>query len=124
MGLLTWAIYHALMWIGNGWLNLSLASWYTAAAAFPIACWVLGRIPPRIGFVMCVGIFLYSLISILSDFLNKEGIVLNLCFIGFPVVLPIYILYHYSLSAWWGVLFFPVGLLVGLLFYRKIESND
>jgi hypothetical protein len=58
------------------------------------------------------------------DFFNKEGLILNICFVLIPFVLPLYLLYRYSLSGWWGLLLFPVGIFAGWVFYHILEQSS
>lgn len=124
VGLFTWAIYHTFEWIENNWLELTLAWGYTAAAAFLTSCWILGRLAGRIGFWACLLLFLHTLKEIFLGFFNKEGIILNICFFLIPLVLPIYLLRSYALSSWWGLLLFPIGVLVGTRFHSKLDADS
>ena len=73
--------------------------------------------------VACLMLFTSCLLDVLGDFFNKEGLILNICFVLFPLILPGYVLYAYSLSLWWGVLAFPAGLIAGLIFYAILDSE-
>lgn len=122
IGLGTWLLYTLLMWIGVGWFHLPLAPWYTAGFAFVATCWLLGRTVVGIGLLTTLQVLAITLISLLGDFFNKDGLILNICFVLIPLVLPGYILYRYALSMWWGVLLFPIGFVLGKLFYTLLEK--
>jgi hypothetical protein len=57
----------------------------------------------------------------LMDFFNKEELILNICFVLILFVLPLYLLYPYSLSGWWALLFIAVGL-YGRAFYHILDD--
>jgi hypothetical protein len=101
VSLSTWLLYHLFMWIGASWLYLPFASWYTPVIAFLLSTWLLGRMLARIDFLTSLQILFTTLLSLLLDFFHKEGLILNICFLLIPVVLPAYLLYRYALSLWW-----------------------
>lgn len=124
IGLGTWLLYTLLMWIGVGWFHLPLASWYTAGFAFVATCWLLGRMVAGIGLLTTMQVVVITLLSLLGDFFNKNGLILNICFVLIPFVLPGYILYRYALSMWWGFLLFPIGFVLGKYFYKLLEETS
>lgn len=123
IGVGTWLLYTLLMWVGVGWSHLPLAPWYTAGFAFLTTCWLLGRMVAGIGLLMTLQVLVITLISLLGDFFNKDGLILNICFFLIPLVLPGYILYRYALSVGWGFLLFPIGFVLGKLFYKLLEET-
>lgn len=124
IGLSTWLLNTLLMWVGAGWLGLPLASWYTIPLAFLLTSWIVSKFLPASNMSAALLLLLFSLGSILMDFFNKEGLILNICFVLIPFVLPLYLLYRYSLSGWWGLLMIPVGLFVGRVFYYILEESS
>jgi hypothetical protein len=60
--------------------------------------------------------------SVVLDCLHKEGLILHLCFVVIPVVLPMVVLAHWALSWGWMVVCFPVGVVLGLLFYTFLDA--
>jgi hypothetical protein len=120
----TWLLNALFMWIGAGWLGLPLAPWYTIPITFLLTCWLADKFVFG-GSLKAIWLLLFvSLASILLDFFNKEGLILNICFVLIPFVLPLYLLYRYSLSGWWGLLLFPVGIFAGWVFYHILEQSS
>jgi Helicase conserved C-terminal domain len=122
-GLCVWLLYALLMWIGVGWFDLPLASWYTVGLALLLTCWLLGKSLTRIGLWMSIRLLLFLVWSLLVDFTHKEGLVLNTCFFLMPVVLPIGLLLAFRLSLWWSFVLFPSGFAIGKLLYTFIEER-
>jgi hypothetical protein len=60
--------------------------------------------------------------SVVLDCLHKEGLILHLCFVVIPVVLPAVVLAHWGLSFGWVFVCFPVGIVLGLLFYTFLDA--
>src|SRR5262245_33721638 len=60
--------------------------------------------------------------SVVFDCLHKEGLILHLCFVVIPVVLPAAALAHWALSLGWVFVCFPVGIVLGLLFYTFLDA--
>jgi hypothetical protein len=60
--------------------------------------------------------------SVGLDCLHKEGLILNLCFVGIPVVLPAVVLSHMALSLGWVFVCFPVGIVLGLCCYTCLDA--
>jgi hypothetical protein len=124
VGLCTWLLYTLLMWIGRGWFDLTLASWYMVGVAFLLLCWLLGRFVLGSGLLPSLYALFITLTSLLGDFFYKDGLILNICFLIIPLVLPAAILYRYGLSIWWGLLLFPIGFVIGKLFYNLLEETS
>ena len=126
-GLATWIFYSLFVWIGKSWLEMDLAAWYALPLAFAAALAALGKLPlvfgVPFGAYACLMLFNSCLLDVLGDFFNKEGLILNICFVLFPLILPGYVLYAFSLSSWWGLLVFPAGLIAGLIFYAILDSE-
>ena len=123
LGLGTWLFYQLFLWIGTAWFEYTLSAWYTIGAAFLTTCWMLGRLVGGFDLRSSLYFFYIALKSVLLDFFNKEGLILNICFVLLPLVGPLWLLYRYELSAWWGLLLFPLGLCCGLLFYSRLERE-
>ncbi len=124
IGLSTWLLNSLLMWIGVGWLDLPLSSWFIAPIAFLLICGLVSQLVPEGNLKVILLLLLVSFLSILMGFLNKEGLILNICSVLIPFVLPLYLLYRYSLSGWWSLLFIPVGIFVGWAFYHILEASS
>jgi hypothetical protein len=124
IGLVTWLLYGLLMWVGTGWFDLPLASWYTAGFALLLTCWLLGRIVARSSILVGLYILYITLSSLFLDFFNKDGFILNICFVLMPFGLPAFLLYRYELSMWWGCLLVPLGFVLGKLFYNRLEGTS
>jgi hypothetical protein len=60
--------------------------------------------------------------SVVLDCLHKEGLILHLCFVVIPVSLPAVALTHWALSLGWVFVCFPVGSVLGLLFYTVLDA--
>jgi hypothetical protein len=60
--------------------------------------------------------------SMVLDCLHKEGLILHLCFVVIPVVLPAVLLSRLALSLGWVFVCFPVGVVLGLLFYTLLDA--
>src|SRR5205823_7698212 len=57
------------------------------------------------------------------DCLHKAGLILHLCFVVIPVVIPAVILSHGALSWGWVFVCFPVGVALGLLLYTFLDQQ-
>jgi hypothetical protein len=124
VGLVIWLLYALLMWVGTAWFHLPLASWYTAGFALLLTCWLLGRIVVRSGILTGLYILFITLSTLFLDFFNKDGLILNICFVLMPFGLPAFLLYRYELSMWWGCLLVPLGFVLGKLFYNRLEGTS
>jgi hypothetical protein len=58
--------------------------------------------------------------SVVLDCLHKEGLILYLCFVVIPVVLPAVV--YWGLSFGWLLVCFPGGIVLGLLFYTFLDA--
>jgi hypothetical protein len=56
--------------------------------------------------------------------LHKEGLILNLCYVVIPVLLPLWVLSQMDLSWPWVFACFPVGLWVGELLYVFLDASS
>jgi hypothetical protein len=119
----TWLFYQLFKWAGTAWLKFDPALWYTAGLAFLATCWILGNLV-KVGFFLALFISWDVFKATVFSFFDKEGLVLNICFLLLPLLAPVWVLYHYELSAWWGLLLFPLGLGCGLLFYGRLERGS
>ena len=122
VGLGTWLLHHLLtagLLHGLGW---SPAPWIVSGVALGLSCGVLGRLVAGMGVVQSLGFVGLNLLSMGLDCLHKEGLILHLCFVGIPVLLPLWGLSQVGLSWAWVFLCFPVGLLVGQLLYAFLDA--
>jgi hypothetical protein len=95
-----------------------------ACLAFGLMCWLVGRVFAGSGPIIGLRLVGFLIRSFLLDCIHKEGLILNLCFFFIPVVIPAVVVYQYELSGWWGILFFPLGLLFGRFFYPLLEVTS
>ena len=122
VGLGAWLLHHLLtagLLHGLGW---SPAPWIVSGAALGLSCGVLGRLVAGMGVVQSLGFVGLNLLSMGLDCLHKEGLILNLCFVGIPVLLPLWGLSQMGFSWAWVFICFPVGLLVGQLLYSFLDA--
>jgi len=122
IGLVAWLLHHLLMagfWHGLGW---SPAPWMVSTAALGLSCGVLGRLVAGMGLVNSLGFVGLNLLSIGLDCLHKEGLIINLCFVVIPVLLPLWGLSQAGLSWAWVFVCFPVGLVAGQLLYSFLNA--
>jgi hypothetical protein len=122
IGLLTWLLMLVLMWLSEGALSLVLPPWVAAGLAVVGACSLVGRLGARLGLVASLQMVLLLVTSVVLDCLHKEGLILHLCFVVIPVVLPAVALAHWALSLGWVFVCFPVGIVLGLLFYTFLDA--
>ena len=83
---------------------------------------LVGRLGARLGLVASLQMVLLLVTSVVLDCLHKEGLILHLCFVVTPVVLPAVDLSHLALSLGWVFVCFPVGIVLGLLFYTFLDA--
>jgi hypothetical protein len=122
LGLLTWLLSLLLMQLGGSPLSLARPPWVVAGLALVGTCGVVGRLGARLGLVASLQMVLLLVTSVVLDCLHKEGLILHLCFAVIPVVLPAVVLAHWALSFGWVFVCFPVGLVLGLLFYTFLDA--
>jgi hypothetical protein len=122
IGLGAWLLYHLLtagLLHGPGW---SPAPWVVSGVALGLSCGVLGRLLMGLGVVQSLRFVGFNLLSIALDCLHKEGLILHLCFVVIPVLLPLWGLSQAGLSWAWVFLCFPVGVLAGQLLYSFLDA--
>ena len=85
-------------------------------------CGLVGRLGAGLGLVASVHMVLHLVTSVGLDCLHKEGLILNLCFVGLPVILPAVVLSHMALSLGWVCVCFPVGIVLGLCCYTFLDA--
>jgi hypothetical protein len=122
LGLLTWLLALVLRRLGGSTLSLALPTWVVAGLAVVGTCGVVGRLGARLGLVASLQMVLLLVTSVVLDCLHKEGLILHLCFVVIPVVLPAVVLAHWGLSLGWVFVCFPVGIVLGLLFYTFLDA--
>ena len=122
LGLLTWLLSLLLMRLAEGTLSLALPPWVGAGLALVGTCGLVGRLGARLGLVASLQMVLLLVTSVVLDCLHKEGLILHLCFVVIPVVLPAMVLAHWGLSLGWVFVCFPVGIVLGLLFYTFLDA--
>jgi hypothetical protein len=122
LGFLTWLLALLLRWLGESTLSLALPAWVVAGLALVGTCGIVGRLGARLGLIASLQMVLLLVTSVVLDCLHKEGLILHLCFVVIPVVLPAVILAHWGLSFGWVLVCFPVGIVLGLLFYTFLDA--
>ena len=122
IGLLTWLLALLLRRLGEGTLALALPAWVVTGLALVGTCGLVGRLGARLGLVASLQMVLLLVTSVVLDCLHKEGLILHLCFVVIPVVLPAVVLAHWALSFGWLLVCFPVGIVLGLLFYTFLDA--
>jgi hypothetical protein len=122
LGLLTWLLALFLMWLAESTLSLALPPWVAAGLALVGTCGVVGWLGARLGLLASLQLVLLLVTSIVLDCLHKEGLILHLCFVVIPVGLPAVVLAHWGLSFGWMLVCFPVGIVLGLLFYTFLDA--
>jgi hypothetical protein len=122
IGLLTWLLSLLLMRLGGSTLSLALPPWVVAGLALVGTCGVVGRLGARLGLVASLHMVLLLVTSVVLDCLHKEGLILHWCFVVIPVILPAMALAHWALSFGWVFVCFPVGIVLGLLFYTVLDA--
>ena len=122
IGLLTWLLSLLLMWLAESTLSLALPAWMVVGLALVGTCGVVGRLGARLGLMASLQMVLLLVTSVVLDCLHKEGLILHLCFVVIPVVLPAVVLAHWALSFGWVLVCFPVGIVLGLLFYTFLDA--
>jgi hypothetical protein len=122
IGLLTWLLLLLLRQLGGGALSLLLLPWVGAGLVLVGTCGLVGRLGAGLGLVASVHMVLLLVTSVVLDCLHKEGLILNLCFVGIPMVLPAVVLSHMALSLGWVFVCFPVGIVLGLCCYTFLDA--
>jgi hypothetical protein len=90
--------------------------------ALVLSCGVLGRLAAGMGVVSSLSFVGLNLLSLGLDCLHKEGLILNLCYVGIPVLLPLWGLSRLELAWAWVFLCYPVGMVVGWLVYTFLNA--
>lgn len=121
IGLGTWLLSVLLRWCGVGGPALPLPLWVVVGVSLVATCGLVGRVMSGAGFVASLAQVGLTLLSILLDCLHKEGLIVNLCFVGIPVLLPAWGLAHYGVALGWVFVCFPVGLVVGQRVYTFLD---
>jgi len=122
LGLLTWLLSLLLMRLSAGVLSQPLPPWLVVGLSLVGTCGLVGRLGARLSVGASLHLVLLMVTSVVLDCLHKEGLILHLCFVGIPVVLPAVLLAHFALSWEWVFVCFPVGVILGLLFYTFLDA--
>ena len=122
IGLGTWLLTLFLMWLAESTLSLALPAWIVVGLAVVGTCGVVGRLGARLGLMASLQMVLLLVTSVVLDCLHKEGLILHLCFVVIPVILPAVALTHWAFSLGWVFVCFPVGIVLGLLFYTVLDA--
>ena len=122
IGLMTWLMALLLMRLSGGAFSLALPPWLVAGLSLVGTCGLVGRLGARIGVTASLHLLLLLVTSMVLDCLHKEGLILHLCFVVIPVVIPAVLLSHLALSLGWVFVCFPVGVVLGLLFYTLLDA--
>ena len=120
--LMTWLLSLLLMQLSGDALSLALPPWLVAGLSLVGTCGLVGRLGARMGVMASLHMILLLVTSMVLDCLHKEGLILHLCFVVIPVVLPAVILSHWALSLGWVFVCFPVGVVLGPLFYTLLDT--
>ena len=122
IGLGTWLLSVLLRWCGMGGPALPLPRWVVAGVALVATCGLAGRVVIGVGLATSLAQVGLTLLSILLDCLHKEGLIVNLCFVVIPVLLPAWGLAHYGWALGWVFVCFPVGLIIGQRVYTFLDT--
>jgi hypothetical protein len=122
LGLMTWLLSLLLMRLSGGALDLALPPWLVAGLSLVGTCGLVGRLGARLGVTASLHMVLLLVTSMVLDCLHTEGLILHLCFVVIPVVLPAVVLSHWALSLGWVFVCFPVGVVLGLFFYTLLDA--
>ena len=120
LGFVTWLALVFLRLLGVS-AYLGLPTWVTAGL-IGMGMWGLaGRLLVRLQLLASLYVLWIIVSAVVLDVLHKEGVILTICFVVIPVVGPAVLLSYANLS-WHGFLVFPVGLVVGHLFYAILDT--
>jgi Helicase conserved C-terminal domain len=122
IGCMTWLLSLLLMRFSGAVLSLALPPGLVVGLSWVGTCGLVGRLGARLEVVASLHLVLLLVTSVVLDCLHKEGLILNLCFVGIPVVLPAVVLSHMALSLGWVFVCFPVGIVLGLFFYTFLDA--
>ena len=121
LGFVTWLALVFLRLLGVS-AYLGLPTW-VAAGLVGIGMWGLaGRLLARLRPLASLYVLWIIVSAVVLDVLHKEGLILTICFVVIPVVGPAMLLSYASLSLAWVFLCFPIGLVVGRLFYAILDT--
>ena len=123
LGLCIWLLSLLLMRLSGGARSLALPAWVVAGLALVGTCGLVGWLGARLGLVASLQRVLLLVTSIVLDCLHQEGLILHRCFVVIPVILPAVALAHWALSFGWVFVCFPVGIVLGLLFYVLCQKG-
>ncbi len=122
IGLSTWLVSHLLragLLYGLGW---SPVPWIVTGMALVLSCGILGRLVAGLGVLSTLGYVGLYVLSIGFDCLHKEGLIVNLCYVVIPVLLPLWGLSQVGLSWAWVFACFPVGMVAGGFLYTFLDA--
>jgi hypothetical protein len=120
--LVTWLVFHLFSaGLRYGWGG-SLPPWIVGGVAVVLSCGMLGRVVADMGVLSSLGYVGLLLGSIGFDCLHKEGLIVNLCYVVIPVLLPLWGLSQVGWSWAWVFACFPVSLMVGELLYTFLDA--
>jgi hypothetical protein len=120
--LVTWLMFHLLsagLRYGLGW---PLTPWIVGGVAVVLSCGMLGRVVAGMGVLSSLGYVGLLVGSIGFDCLHKEGLIVNLCYVVIPVLLPLWGLSRVDLSRARVFVCFPVGLVLGQWVYTFLDA--
>ena len=124
VSLVAWLAFHGLnagLRYGLGW---PLSPWIVAVAAFALSCGALGRVAAGMGALSSLGYAGLLVGSIGFDCLHKEGLIVNLCYVAIPALLPLWGLSQIGWHWAWVFACFPVGFLVGEWVYAFLDARS
>lgn len=123
LGCATWLVLVLLRLLGVS-AYLGLPAWVLAGLVglglWGLAGRLLAGLRPR------ASLYVLGMIAlgVVLDVLQKEGLILTLCFVVIPVVGPAVLLSYAGLPLAWVFVCFPIGLLAGRLFYALLETTS
>jgi hypothetical protein len=120
--LVTWLMFHLLSAGLQYGLSWPLTPWIVGGVAWVLSCGMLGRAVAGMGVLSSLGYVGLLVGSIGFDCLHKEGLIVNLCYVVIPVLLPLWGLSQLDWSWAWVFACFPVGLLAGELLYTFLDA--
>lgn len=121
VGFGTWLLGHLLSVGFTYALGGSPAGWIVTGLAFVLSCGVLGRLAAGMSVASSLSFVGLNLLSVALDCLHKEGLILNLCYVVIPVLLPLWGLSRLELAWAWVFLCCPVGMVLGWLVYTFLD---
>ncbi|MBM3224364.1 MAG: hypothetical protein FJZ47_11245 [Candidatus Tectomicrobia bacterium] len=120
LGGVTWLLLWLLQLLGMR-AAFGLPSWLVAGLVL-LGVWALaGHLLAHMRLRTSLSVLWSLVLTLLLDVLHKEGLILTICFVVIPVLVPALLLSYAGLSLAWLFVCFPLGLGLGRLFYGVLE---